>query len=382
MKRRSVLTHALVGVVAATTGALVGTALASTTQDCHDYSAEGVTVCVSSTPSSSTTTAPPATTSTTRAPTTSTTVPPTTTTTTTLPPAPVPTVGAPADVGLTSPATSLKVWSGPTTITPTTGGVVGGNVTGYLFTSAVTVSGNVHFSNDKFSTQAERLVTIAGTATPGPTFSHIEIDGQNTLTTNDDIGITNSSRDNGGVQGVTVSPFTIDRSHIYNVVNGTRLDSGATVTNTLIDWLSTPPQAHTDGTEIYCGHGIVIDHTTINAGGNNTNAAIETQGGSGGFCPVSNVTFTNDLFSGGTATWRLDDNQITHVAMANVMIAGPPVRGVTPPTASIFFYFATSVVTASSIDSWSNVRLSSGTPVPSPATGVRQFGCGPAISCN
>ncbi len=332
-------------------------------------------IAINVTAPTSTTIAP----ATTAAPSTTTTAPvvklPTTTApavqtpTTTAPAASLPAVGAPSDAGLTVAASSLKTWTGATTITPTTAGVVNGVVDGYLFTSTIRVNGNVTFTNDKFAFVAPWHIIVQGTATPGPVFSHIEVDGQNMGSGNDDNGITNSSRDNGGVQGVTASPFTLDRSHLHHLINGTRLDSGATVTNTLIDHLWVFGGSHTDGTEIYCGSNITIDHTTIDATGSGTNAAIETQGdaATGGFCPVSNLTFSNDLFSGGSATWRLDDSSITHVTVRNLTVV-----------AGSFYYFATAITTPSQVDVWQNVKLSNGTTIPTAET----YGCGAWTSCN
>ncbi len=274
--------------------------------------------------------------------------------------------GAPGDVGLTVPVAELSRWNGPATITPTTLGVVDGVLTRQLFTSTIYVRGNVTITDSKFASDDYDHIVVQGTATPGPVFSHIEIDGLRSTTHNDDIGITNSRNDEGDA-----GAFTLDRSHLYQLNNGARLDSNAVVTNTLIDHLSVAHGSHTDGIEIYCGSDITIDHTTIDAtnpGGSDVNAAIETQGDadSGGFCPVSNLTFSNDLFSGGTATWRLDDEKITHVTVRNLTIVTGSYR-----------YFATSVVDPSHVDVWENVMLSDGTSIPTAET----YGCGVDTSC-
>lgn len=273
-------------------------------------------------------------------------------------------MGAPSDAGLTVPASSLQTWTGPTDINPST--VPGGVVSGFIFTRAVRVSGNVTFVNDLFRFDDANHIVVAGTSAPGPMFSHIEVDGMRTTTNNDDIGVTNSRHD-GGDGG----PFTLDRSHLYNLNNGARLDSNARVTNTLINNLSVANGSHTDGVEIYCGDNILIDHTTIDAGGADANSAVETQGGAGGFCPVSNVTFSNSQFAGGSATWRLDDDQISHVSVKNVTIV-----------AGSYHYFATAVTSPNSIVEWSNVKVSDGPAIPRPTTWPSDFGCGDGVSCH
>lgn len=384
MKRKLVFTHALVAA-AAIGGTLGVTALASTTQDCQTFQAESVQVCVSSTAtSSSTTTVPSATTTTTRPPPT-TTVPPTTTTTTA--PAP-PAVGSPADVGLTIPASALKPWTGPTTITPTTAGVVNGTVSGYSFASAIRVSGPVAFSNDLFAFKAPWHIIVSGSA-PGPTFTHIEIDGQNCTTActspnsnADDDGFTNSSRDNGMTQGVSVSPFTLDHSYLHNLINGMRLDSGATVTNTLVNKLWVYGGSHSDVSEIYCGSNIKVDHSTFDATApagqplQSTNSATEQQGASGGFCPVSNVTWSNDILAGGGVTWRIDDTSVTSVTVRNVQVI-----------AGSYEWSAFAVTNSASIRSWSgnsvvNIGTGTLTAVPAPSGGAWRYGCGVNKDCN
>lgn len=275
---------------------------------------------------------------------------------------PIPETGAPVDTGLTIPASSLTPWTGPQTITPTTPGVTNSTLTGYLFTNLVYVTGNITITNSKFVSDSWNHIIIQGTATPGPTFTHIEIDGLNTTTHNDDIGITNSTHDGGNGGN-----FTIDHSHLYHLNNGARLDSNATMTNTLIDNLSTANGSHTDGIEIYCGNHITIDHTTINATPSNTiNSAIIASGGANGFCPISYLTITNNHLIGGIGSLRIDDNQISHVTIANILLTGP------------FLYFSTDIPYPTEIDTWTNVRLDNGITIPTPQT----FGCTTTNSCN
>lgn len=286
-----------------------------------------------------------------------TTVKPTTTTPAPTTTAPVSVgVGAPADVGVT-PGTALKTWTGPTTITPTTAGVVNGKLDGYLFTGRITVSGNVTITNSRFATENSAVLMIVGSTTPGPVFSHVEVDGLKSKTYTDNIGVVN----NGDGHNATPSPFSMDHAWIHGLGNGMRLYTAATVTNTRIDDPFVWGGSHTDGIELYCGTNITLDHLTINMGKwqVGSNGAIETQGSTnGGFCPVSNVVSTNNYFYGGIATYRVADDQfVTNMTVRNVVIE----KGV-------YEYFATTVAVPANIAVWENVRLSDGTPIPRPGT--------------